>query len=129
MISNHSNCTILLIDLFKTDNNVDLRIDLLPIIRVRASEYSIGDSSYYSELLTLIKEKFPCIVEFKKQRKLLSSVEEEIWICSHCKTKVPMEENHFLSCLFDKYGIKKGYPNPEIVIHWLEHTVNYLKSS
>jgi uncharacterized protein YbjQ (UPF0145 family) len=113
-----------LIELTKNKNE-DLKYNLFNLITVRKESSKYSDIEVYEKLLNQIKDNYKEIITYSKQKKLFSSTEEDIWICT-CSNKNSIDLSYCSKCDHDKYGFKKYKINPPQAIEWLEDTVKAL---
>ncbi len=117
----------ILSELQKIDSGDKLRYKLLALLTVRDERIDVDDLADYKALLECIESKFPILASFGKQKKLFSSTEIDVWICT-CKRQNEMNVENCFECLKDMYGFYNGKVNPPKAKEWLLNTINYLES-
>ena len=96
------------------------------LVAVHRSIYTKEDLPLFKTLLKLIEETFPITVEFTKKKRLLSSKEDEVWICS-CNAKNDITFKNCSSCGLDKYGFASGSIGPFEAKEYLEGCIEFME--
>lgn len=117
----------ILSELQKLDNNEKLNYKLFALIMIRDEKIDIEDLGDYKSLLQYIELKFPELASYGKQKKLFSSSETDVWICT-CQRQNDIHVEHCSACLKDKYGFYIDKVNPPKAKEWLLNTINFLES-
>jgi uncharacterized protein YbjQ (UPF0145 family) len=99
----------------------------LKIATFDKSHYDSNDIDGLSKLLKEIETSFKELGEKTTKKKILSSKEQEIWICE-CDTTNPIADknNYCSSCLNDIFGFKISELKPSEVIIYLEGKINLI---
>lgn len=107
-------------------DDLKIRKKALQIIANDKSYYTIEDIELYDKFIRLIKENFPVLVQFSTQKKVLSSKETEIWVCS-CGAKNLISEKYCAECRKDIYGFDMSQINPDSAIEELHEKIEIIK--
>ena len=117
----------ILSELQKIDTDNKLKYKLFALLMVRDEQIDIQDLGDYKSLLQCIEKKFPDLASYGKQKKLFSSSEIDVWICT-CKRQNDMHLEYCSECLKDKYGFYIDKINPPKAKEWLLNTINFIES-
>lgn len=109
-------------------DDIEIRKKALQIIVNDKLFYSIEDVVIYEKFIKLIDKNFPKLAQYSTQKKILSSKDSEIWICT-CGTKNNIENKYCTSCEKDIYGFSKTQINPETAIQKLSETIEIIKEN
>ncbi len=113
-----------LIELTKLKNE-NLKYNILNLITVRKESSKLNDINNYRTLLSQIEKNYVEVISYSKQKKIFSSIEDDIWICT-CSNKNSIDLTYCSKCSHDKFGFKQYSINPQQAIEWLEETINAL---
>ena len=114
-------------ELENIDSDDKLKYKLFSLLTVRDEKIDLDDLADYKALLECIESKFPVVVSYGKQKKMFSSTEIDVWICT-CKHENDMLLEYCFKCLKDKYGFYTDKVNPPKAKEWLMNTINFLES-
>jgi hypothetical protein len=107
-------------------NDIEIRKKALQIIVNDKSYYTIEDIDRYNKFIRLIKEHFPVVAKFSTQKRVLSTKETEIWVCS-CGAKNLISEKYCAECRKDIYGFDLSQINPDSAIEELHEKIEIIK--
>lgn len=113
-------------NMLQTDDD-QLKVKVLPLINIEKTYYDTNDISHFEELIKLIENNFPILVEFSNQKKLFSSKEKEVWICK-CGTKNDINLTHCQNCGKDIYGLSNKEIHPPKIIQTLKAKISILQT-
>lgn len=89
--------------------------------------YSIDDVAVFEKFIFLIEQNYPIQVEYSTRKKMLSSKESSIWICS-CGENNEIESTRCTTCSRDLYGYSVNEFNPLMVIEHLKENIKVIKN-
>ena len=109
--------------------DLEIRKKALQIVVNDKSFYSTEDIDVYEKFISLIEKNYPKIVQYSTQKKMLSSKETEIWICSSCGVKNDATLKRCTGCSTDIYGFYTTQINPETAIEKLKENIEIIKNN
>ena len=114
------------IELINSDRILIKKIGL-KIATFDKSHYDSKDIEGLRKLLKVIETSFKELGEKTTKKKMLSSKEQEIWICECNTTNTIEDKNNYCSnCQNDIYGFKIAELKPSEVIIYLEGKINLI---
>jgi len=103
-----------------------IRCRALQVAVIDKDHYMMEDVSALEDLIIVIGKQFVKQCTYSKQKKLFSSAQHDVWICS-CGHKNEINREYCENCMKDEYGFSFNQVNPEKAIKKLKEDVALIK--